>query len=192
VFKQCLACGLLLLCVAGLLTLGTQAVDASQSGPVPSVTGGFGEMTCQQCHWDNPINAAPGRLTLSGLPSEYTPGDVYPITITLTKPDATSAGFQLGAREDVMAMNAGASAGSLQPSDGLTQTIQDEKQRVTYIQQTRSGSMMKASGEARWTFTWTAPEMGAVVMHVAANAGNGDTSPLGDFIYTATAHTRAR
>lgn len=181
----------LVLCLAAL-TLGTPVLDASESGPVASVTGGFGEMTCQQCHWDNPINAAPGELTLSGLPPEYTPGETYPITITLTKPDATSAGFQLAAREDVMAMNAGGSAGSLQPSDDSTQVIQDEKKRVTYIQQTKAGAAMQTAGQARWTFAWTAPEMGTVVVHVAANAANGDASPLGDFIYTATAHTRGR
>jgi hypothetical protein len=181
-----LLCGL-----AALLTVAA-ALDASESGPVPAVTGGFGEMTCQQCHWDNPLNAAPGRLTLTGLPPEYTPGETYAVTVTLTKPEATSAGFQLTAREDVMAMNAGAGAGSLRSTAASTQLAQDDRQRVTYLQHTKTGSAMGPSGAARWTFEWTAPEMGAVVFHVAANAGNGDASPLGDFVYTAVAHTRAQ
>jgi hypothetical protein len=181
-----------LLFAAAVLTMTTPAVDASESGPIAGVTGGFGEMTCQQCHWDNPLNAAPGLLTLSGLPTEYTPGETYPLTVTLRRSGASSAGFQLAAREEVMAMNAGASAGTLRPADAFTQAIQDEKQRVTFIQQTQSGSTMQATGEARWRVDWTAPEMGAVVFHVAANAGNGDASPLGDFVYTAVAHARAR
>jgi hypothetical protein len=181
-----------LLFAATLLTVTTPALDASESGPIAGVTGGFGEMTCQQCHWENPLNAPPGRLTLSGVPTEYTPGDTYSLTVTLTKAGASSAGFQLAAREDVMAMNAGASAGTLQPADAFTQTMQDEKRRATFIQQTKGGSAMAASGEARWRVDWTAPEMGAVVFHVAANAGNGDASPLGDFVYTAVAHSRAR
>lgn len=32
---------------------------------------------------------------------------------------------------------------------------------------------------------WRAPEgLGSVVFHIAANAANGDDSPLDDFIYT--------
>ena len=39
---------------------------------------------------------------------------------------------------------------------------------------------------------WTAPAGDApVIFHAAGNASNGDASPLGDFIYTATASSGA-
>ena len=54
---------------------------------------------------------------------------------------------------------------------------------VEYVQHSAAG--VPADGEmAEWTFRWTAPaESGSVVLHVAANSGNGDNSPLEDLVY---------
>ena len=165
-------------------------VYASASDVVPAHTGGFGEMTCQQCHWENPLNEPAGRLTLDGIPESYTAGEQYLITVTLARPGIGRAGFQLSAREDVMAMNAGADAGTLGPADESLQTVQDDARRVTYIQHTRKGTTPSEPGLKKWRVQWTAPDTRVpVVFHVAANASNDDASPLGDFIYTATALT---
>ena len=167
------------------------ALYASASDVVPGRTGGFGEMTCQQCHWENPLNEPAGRLTLDGIPDSYTPGEQYLITVTLARPGIGRAGFQLSAREDVMAMNAGADAGILAPADESVQTVKDEAKRVTYIQHTRSATMPSEPGVKKWRVQWTAPDTRvAIVFHLAANASNDDASPLGDFIYTTTAHIR--
>ena len=164
---------------------------ASASDVVPARTGGFGEMTCQQCHWENPLNEPAGRLTLDGIPESYTPGEQYLITVTLARPSIGRAGFQLSAREDVMAMNAGADAGVLGPTDASLQTVKDDAKRVTYIQHTRSATVPSEPGVRKWRVQWTAPHTRVpVVFHVAANASNDDASPLGDFIYTAIANSR--
>src|SRR5690606_8758969 len=42
--------------------------------PPPAHTGGFGEPTCQQCHFDAPLNDPGGALYVEGLPERYTPG----------------------------------------------------------------------------------------------------------------------
>jgi hypothetical protein len=181
-----------LLTAAAIVLCGIPLVlYASASDVVPARTGGFGEMTCQQCHWENPLNEPAGQLTLEGIPETYTPGEQYLITVTLARPGIGRAGFQLSAREDVMAMNPGADAGILAPTDDSLQTVQNDAKRVTYIEHTRNGTMPSEPGLKKWRLQWTAPDTRvAVVFHVAANASNDDASPLGDFIYTSIVHSR--
>ena len=160
-------------------------------GPVPARTGGFGEMTCLECHWDNPLNDPQGRLALSGTPTAYMPGARYSIIVDLTRPGLVFGGFQLSARFDG-GSSAGTNAGVLRPVDELTERVADETGRITYVQHTKAGSTGVKPGAARWTVERTAPAGDApVIFHAAGNAANGDASPLGDFIYTTTASSRA-
>lgn len=170
-----------MLCAAPVALMG------SANGVVPARTGGFGEMTCQQCHSENPLNAPSGRITLSGVPASYTPGERYLITVAVARPQLVRAGFQMSARFSA-GDTAGRNAGALLPADGMTEAIPDDGGRVTYIQHTSIGADVPAPGSGRWTFAWIAPSTGgAVVFHAAANAANGDGLSRGDFIYTTTA-----
>jgi hypothetical protein len=181
--------GIWLSAVAAMLPSGEYRVlMASASGPIPARTGGFGEMTCYQCHWDNPLNDPAGRLSLAGAPDTYIPGERYLITVAIAHPELVKGGFQMSARfED------GRNAGAFHNSDPLTEPIRDEQGRITYIQHTARGSVTPTTGESRWTVEWAAPaDGGAVSFHLAGNASNGDASPLGDFIYTASAISRRR
>src|SRR5207247_9775219 len=74
------------------------ATAAYKEGPFPNVTGGFGDKTCHSCHFDNPLNAPGGTLDVSGIPSSYTPGQAYPITITLSREGMKRGGFEIAAR----------------------------------------------------------------------------------------------
>jgi len=164
------------------------AAGASSSDVVAGRTGGFGEITCQQCHWENPLNEPTGRLTIEGIPERYTLGEQYLITVTVARPGLGRGGFQLSAREDRINMTGGMNAGTLAPVDKTSQLLASA---VTYVQHTRDGSAVAAPGTAKWRVRWTAPENRVnVVFHVAANASNDDASPLGDFIYTASLRTR--
>jgi hypothetical protein len=157
------------------------------TGPVPGKTGGFGEMTCHECHWDKPVNEPSGRLTLLGMPATYTPDARYSIIIDLAHPELVLGGFQLSARF-VSGSSAGTNAGALRPIDEFAQRVADDERRVIYVQHTKAGATPARPGAARWTLEWTAPAGETpVVFHAAGNASNGDASPLGDFIYTATA-----
>lgn len=178
--------GLAVVLAAGAASL---VAAAYLEGPVPARTGGFGETTCHQCHWDNPLNDPAGRLTLSA-PLIHTPGERYLITVDVAHPELVLAGFQLSARFDT-GPAVGRSAGVLRPIDGLTQQVSDEAQRIQYIQHTREGASGQRRGTAQWTFAWTAPLEGdRVTFHAAGNAANGDASELGDFIYTTASSSR--
>lgn len=163
------------------------AVTASANGVVPARTGGFGEMTCHQCHSQNPLNDPSGRVTLSGVPTTYAPGERYMITVAVAHPQLVRAGFQMSARFET-GDSAGRNAGMFTPSDHVTEAVPDDGGRITYIQHSPEGADVREPGTGRWTFEWTAPSpsAGAIVFHLAANAANGDGLSRGDFVFTAS------
>jgi len=164
-------------------------VSAFVEGPVPGMTGGFGEPTCHQCHFDNRLNDAAGSLSVAGFPDHYTPGGRYVLTVTLVRPGLARGGFQLSARFDDSS-RAGRQAGSFELADSRLQLVAALSGDVGYVQHTKPGSVASTPGQLRWLVPWIAPENdGTVVVHVSANASNDDDSPLGDFIYTVAVHT---
>jgi hypothetical protein len=162
------------------------AASAFKEGPYPNVTGGFGEQTCHLCHLDNPINAAGGAVTLEGIPPSFTPGQTYPITVTISRPGLRRGGFEIAARF-AGGTRKGRQAGAWQLHDARAQLIPGAVDRaLTFVQHNQTGSRAATPGANQWTIDWTAPPAGAgpVQFNVAANASNNDDSPLGDFIYT--------
>lgn len=173
-----LACGVALLAA---LWRGP-ALHAYPSGPPPATTGGFGEGTCVKCHDSNELNVGQrrnlGELKLAGFPPAYEPGKSYGVTVELTQAqDSGVWGFQLAAR----AAQGGAQAGELRPMDAHTRVAVEKG--VQYVQHTADGTFF-----ATFEFNWVAPvaAVGPVAIHVAGNAANGDVSPKGDYIYTAS------
>ncbi|MGH9254333.1 MAG: choice-of-anchor V domain-containing protein [Vicinamibacterales bacterium] len=163
------------------------ALLASANGPVPARTGGFGEMTCHQCHSNNPLNDPSGQLAFSGVPATYTLGQQYLITVAMVHPRLVRAGFQLSARF-ATGEETGRNAGAFRPADDLTEAVPDDGGRITYIQHTAMGASVPMPGSGRWTFQWIAPASAApIAFHLAANAANGDGLSRDDFVYTATA-----
>jgi len=171
--------------VAAALAALPLALLAFKEGPLPAMTGGFGEKMCATCHFDNPVNDPGGSLRLDGVPASYAAGREYPITIAVRHADAKRAGFELAVRFADGARK-GQQAGSLRAPDGRTQIVSAPGASIQYIQHTKVGSDLAAPNEGRWTVYWTAPSppAGRVVFHVAGNAANDDASALGDFIYT--------
>ena len=172
-------------------TILPAARGAFLEGPYPAMTGGFGEPTCRHCHFDRPPTEPRGAVSLSGIPVHYTPGARYLVAVLLRRPDLTRGGFQFSARF-ADGPRAGRQAGLLEPTDDRVQTVAALTGDVRYIQHNKAGAETATSGELRWVVRWTAPADGAndVVFHVAANASNADDSPLGDYVYTAEAHSR--
>lgn len=181
---------------AALLLTATPWAAAYREGPVPAVTGGFGEPTCQKCHWDNPLNDPAGSLRLEGVPRAYVPGRAYQLRVILRRRDLRRGGFELSARFAAGSPgDAGAGqAGRFVASDPRLQIVSEPGKNVEYIQHTKTGSTPPRTGEQRWTLDWEAPlaAPAAVIFSIAANAANDDNSPLGDFIYTAEITIRRR
>ncbi|MXW55917.1 MAG: hypothetical protein F4X22_00675 [Gemmatimonadales bacterium] len=189
------------LCAAGLFAMvGIAAVPSGDSGagphvaarsaghapphiegPPPGHTGGFGEPTCATCHFGAPLNEPGSALEVVGLEGGYRPGQRHPVTIRFESFDMLAAGFQ-GAFRFADGDRRGAGAGEIQPLDDRVTAVRGEN-GTEYVQHTRAGSA-PTDGVAQWTFEWRAPDADApVVLHLAANSGGGDDSPLDDLVY---------
>jgi hypothetical protein len=170
---------------------GPHAWRPHLDGPPVAHTGGFGELTCQECHAENALNAPGSILGIEGVPTRFQPGEQYRIAIVLQSDDMERAGFQAAVRFTAGNLG-GEQAGRLAPIDTRTVVRRSATNGVEYVQHSPGGSAIAPGALATWVFWWTAPrDQGTVVFHVAANSANGDNSPLGDLIYTIHETTQA-
>jgi hypothetical protein len=162
---------------------------AFSAGPLPQLTGGFGEKTCVLCHNSFELNAGRtigGVFYILGVPKTYTGGTSYPITVVIGHPGQSRWGFELSARH----RSSGTQAGRLVPVDDLTQV--KEAGGVEYIEHTSVGNREHTmDGTVEFHFNWVAPDPkgGPVQFNAAGNAANSSRDPSGDYIYTAGAYS---
>lgn len=147
-------------------------------------TGGFGEPTCIACHFDGGLNDSAGSLTIEGVPARYQPGKRYRLTVTVRHSELKLAGFELASRF-ATGPDSARQAGALSAIDERAKVTTDDVTHVQYAHHLRSGTTPLPLGVGRWTVEWVAPTAGSglVVIHVAANAGNDNDSPMGDYIF---------
>jgi hypothetical protein len=172
---------------AAVLVAAMRAVasPAYAEGAPPGFSGGFNEDSCHACHFHEPLNSGGGRLTIEGLPGGFEAGQRYTLSVTLTRAGMKRGGFQLATRFK----DTGAQAGSLAPGPGEGERVRVESQGgIQYAGQTEGGSSVGAA--MRWTIEWIAPERGGpVIVHVSANAADGNERADGDFVYTAASES---
>jgi uncharacterized protein (TIGR03437 family) len=167
---------------------------ADAEGPPPGFSGVPGELgTCVSCHSGG---LGSGSVTVTfpnGL--TYSPGLSQNLVVTVADSSQQRWGFELTARQS---SSTNKQAGTFTPGpDHFTQTVCAtldtfqpalcSSSTVEYIEQTLAGTRNGTTGSATFQFTWTPPatSSGNVTVYVAANAANGDGTPLGDHIYTA-------
>lgn len=166
------------------------------SGPPPGYTGGFREPICTSCHGGHEADDGVGSLDIVGVPTTYTPGECYDLSVVLQRPGQKRWGFQLAARfyTDDTTLK-GNQAGDLISIDGdPTTTVQTVPVVGTqYINHTADGTFWGVDdGPVQWDFTWCAPDEAPVLVSfdAAGNAANGDGGSGGDYIYTGFAFSR--
>jgi hypothetical protein len=164
-------------------TMRLVASHAYAEGAPPGFSGGFKEESCHACHFHEQMNAGGGRVTIEGVPASFDAGQRYTLTVTLTRAGMKRAGFQLATRFK----DSGAQAGTLAAGPGEGERVTVESQSgVQYAGQKKAGSSVSAVDATRWTIEWTAPDRGGpVIVHLSANAADGNESADGDFVYTA-------
>lgn len=177
---------LLLVLSTGLLSivLGPAVTEPVHPSPVypetlpGAFTGGFGEETCHSCHFDYPLNPGIGSLAVEGVPGQYRPGKRYTFTIILKRKELGRAGFQLSSR-----FTDGSQAGEFSNNSERLRFTKALR-TVRYLQHSSEGSTVNGN-RAQWEVQWTAPSPGGgkIIINMAANAGNGDASAFGDYIY---------
>lgn len=161
--------------IAFLLMLVPALAFAYGSGPDNGYTGGPGESNCTACHDSHPLNSGNGSFSISG-PAFLTPGQSYPITVTLADPGQQRWGFEIST------LGLGACGITDPVNTQLSTEFGNE-----YVKHTTEGSQWGVpDGPVSWTFSWTAPALAGapVTFHAAGNAANGNEEPSRDYIYT--------
>jgi hypothetical protein len=151
--------------VVALMVLGSLGlaaiqfqVNANQSGYTGGSTSGCG------CHGHNPSSGV--NVSITGLPTEYTPATTYPLTVKVTggpSPGGVSqGGFDLAASSGVLAVPQGSSSVQILSGEA-THTTAGNKQR-------------------QWNVDWTTPAQGTgtVKFNVVGLSANGDGAKTGD------------
>lgn len=173
--------------VAALLLFGSITAYASVKGPDAGYTDAPGDLgNCTACHDHNLVNAGPGSVRVTGVPTVYEPGLSYELTVTTAQAGRVRFGFQLTA----LGPNLGR-AGTLEKVDGSTQVLgQTGPGARQYIEHTEQGTLATGAGSRTWQLRWTAPDsdVGPVRLFVAGNATDNSGDNQGnDFIYTNSA-----
>jgi hypothetical protein len=179
-----------IICLAALIAAyvftGRKA-SAFSSGPPASHTNAPGEDNCTVCHSSFALNSGPGNLHVTGLPVNYLPNQLVPVTVTVNQVDAVVYGFQLTALD-----REGRQAGTLivtdsQHTQSLSNTVGGHQR--DYIEHTSVGTIPDEFDTRSWTFSWKTPptRVGRVTLYAAGNAANSDGTSGGDYIYTTSA-----
>lgn len=183
--RHCVAIATSLLLAAPLVRAARTAYDAR---PPLAHTGGFGEPSCRECHFDGPIQP-PETLALGGVPERYRPGAAYELEVSIRDTTARVGGFQLAARV-AEGPHAGTQAGTLCSLDARVDVVADTATGVQYA----SHALARSADSLQWTVRWQAPteDVGPVIFHVAANSANDDDSMFGDVIILRSWTTRSQ
>ncbi|MCZ6750388.1 MAG: hypothetical protein O7E51_01005 [Acidobacteria bacterium] len=126
-------------------------------------------------------------MTITG-PEFYTSGDTFPISVTVSDPDARRWGFELSARI-LNSPPPGQQAGNLIPGTDGFSTLLSSSNNIQYIGHTAFGTRSGTTGSISFDFIWQAPDVsaGPVIFHAVGDGSNGSFSPTGDRIYSTSA-----
>jgi uncharacterized protein (TIGR03437 family) len=197
-----------------LLAIVPVLIWAYEYGPNPGYVGVPGEhdgATCATsgCHVGTSLNGGAGSVSVT-FPSgmSYTPGVTQHLKVTIADPAQRAWGFELTARQ---ASSVSTVTGTFASTDNHTQVVCshpdlfiftdlpfngagsqscDSASPLRYIEHSLTGynATKGTTGSATYEFDWTPPgsNMGNITIYVAGNAANGDLTPNGDHIYSAT------
>ena len=165
------------------------ANDPLTTGAPPSSAGAPGETTCAKsgCHTGQNVNSGTGitSFTFSDNIETYSPGETYPITVSITQDGINRFGFECVA----IVNNDSTNAGTFIITNAVrTQVLPGSKEFEgrEYVTYTYNGTNPYTDGVGKWSFDWQAPatDVGPVTFYIATVAANNDGTDDGDLVYT--------
>ena len=158
-----------------LTLLFVTSICFGYSSKPPTRTGAPGTpdqgQNCLSCHG----SSSSGTLVIQNLPSQYTIGQKYSISVTLSQLGRQRWGFVLTALDEDRNR-----AGTLESFDGNTQVFQSGERQ--YIGHTSIGTAAGKVNSNTWIFNWTAPQVnvGKISFYASGNAANNNSWTSGD------------
>ncbi|MFM2201471.1 MAG: hypothetical protein RL040_671 [Bacteroidota bacterium] len=167
-----------------VFTLSSYSLQDDPNGKA-GASGAPGETTCNttSCHNSYTLNSGTGSITITSpdlVNWAYVPGTTYTISVTVAQ-----TGINLfGVCFEALKPN-GDNAGLLHAGVGTqikTKTVSGF-QRKSITHNTNTGA---TAASHTFTFTWDAPttDIGAITFYVAGLAANGNTTEVGDRVYS--------
>ena len=145
-----------------------------------------GESNCTSCHGDFAANTGGGSIMIAntGMTNwQYTPGQTYPITVTVAKTGMPLFGVGV---ECLTASNTNAGTFAI-TNTASTRLLSATVSGVSRINVTHTLNGGLAANSKAFTFNWTAPAAGTgpVKFYFSGIASNNDGSEAGDYVYFA-------
>lgn len=145
-------------------------------------TGAPGETSCSGCHAGTDNNGSANiTFSISGGGTQYTPGQVYSITVSITQTGIDKMGFSCLALKN----SNNTTIGSFQLTDAIkTRTYVDGARN--YVSHKPCAADVISLGFNKWSFNWQAPSTneGNITLYLGALATNHNHATTGDFAYT--------
>ena len=134
------------------------------------------EECCCDCH-EFERNTGVGSVRIKDVPAIYLPGQQYRIRVVAEMPGQSLWGFELSVRDRDHRQ-----AGLLETTGN--DTVIAVTNDIQWAKHAPGGK--EADSFAVWFLAWKAPKAGTgvVTFFVAANAGDGDGTADGDYVYT--------
>ena len=134
------------------------------SGPPNGYHGQFS--SCSSCHSGSSVSGG-SHVSISGLPSSYTPGNTYNLILNLNASNARGFGFQMAVKDS------SSFSGNLSTSHSGTRIDSNYFEHTTRV------------NDNAINFSWTAPSsnVGDVTFYLAALATGGYSGSSGDTTY---------
>jgi CubicO group peptidase (beta-lactamase class C family) len=167
-----------------LTLLGLSAVLwAFSGGPMDNMAGNPPDFhSCTFCHVTYPLNSGDGYMYGEGLPSEYTPGETYTLTVTLCDPGQSRWGFEVTAL-----YGNNQQAGTFIITDDTNTMLSDNPgTSPDFVKHTSAGSFAGTlNGPVTWSFDWVAPSpaVGTIVFYASGLAADNNNSHTMDYVY---------
>ncbi len=144
-------------------------------------TGAPGETSCSGCHagTDN-SGSASITFSIAGGVTQYTPGQVYSVTVSVTEPATDKMGFACVALRN----SNNTTIGSFQLLDAVrTRTYTGGSRK--YVSHTPCAADVLSPGFSEWSFNWQAPpaNVGNITLYLGALTSNHNHATTGDFSY---------
>jgi len=154
-------------------TIASYSFIIKNSNGKAGYTGSPGESTCASCHTggvgNTMVNVSFNPAITSG---SYSPNQTYTVTVTVSNNSYSNFGFGC----EILDASTNTDIGNMSsPGTGVT-FLTAFNGRKNAVQSTpKSGS-----GSASFSFVWTAPSTGNVVLYAIGNAVNGNGNTSGD------------
>ena len=134
------------------------------SGPPSGYHGQY--VSCTSCHSGSAVSGV-GHVSISGLPSSYTPGSTYSLVLNLTASSARGYGFQMAVKDN------SSFSGTLNTSHSGTRIDSNYFEHTSRVT------------DSAINFSWTAPSSSAgdITFYLSALATGGASGTSGDTTY---------